>query len=97
MNIEVKEYKDVIIAITRLSEEYRVNCTNWRRGQCLFNALYELYPSISDVIRGTDVDPFYNDDKIPQCWNTIVAVLQGKEVQLVDRIAEALHGLDLDD
>jgi hypothetical protein len=95
--IDSKEYKDVIADISHTSETYRKTYYDWRRGQCLFNALVAVAPSIGEQIRGTDVDPFYNDSKIPECWNTIVAILQGKDVQLIDRIAEALKGLDLDD
>lgn len=35
-----------------------------RMGQALFNALHDLSPELADLIRGTDVDPFYNDDRI---------------------------------
>ena len=35
-----------------------------RKGQALFNSLYELHPKIADEIRGTDLDPFNNDDRI---------------------------------
>lgn len=34
----------------------------WRIGQALFNALYNLNPRLADEIRGTDCDPFHNDD-----------------------------------
>jgi hypothetical protein len=41
-----------------------------RPGQAHFNALYELRPDLADEIRGTDLDPFYNDTRIPEflCW-----------------------------
>lgn len=35
-----------------------------RRGQALFNALYEQAPDLANTIRGTDLDPFYDDKKI---------------------------------
>lgn len=36
-----------------------------RLGQYLFNSLYELNTMIANKIRGSIVDPFYNDDLIP--------------------------------
>lgn len=37
-----------------------------RLGQKLFNALYCYYrPDVADQIRGSLIDPFYNDDVIP--------------------------------
>lgn len=36
-----------------------------RLGQHMFNELYLLNTAIANQIRGSIVDPFYNDDKIP--------------------------------
>lgn len=51
----------------------------WRRGQYLFNTLNEVRPDIAEAIRGTDVDPFYTDHRIPAAMARI-AELWGKEV-----------------
>lgn len=32
----------------------------YRLGQAYFNALYEIYPEVADLIVGTLDDPFYN-------------------------------------
>jgi len=37
---------------------------NLRRGQALFNALAEVNPNKADRIRGTDIDPFFNNNRI---------------------------------
>lgn len=37
----------------------------YRKGQALFNALFVAAPILADMIRGTDTDPFYRDDRIP--------------------------------
>lgn len=34
---------------------------DWRTGQCLFAALYEIHPARADEIQGTYLDPFYFD------------------------------------
>jgi hypothetical protein len=45
-----------------------------RRGQYLFNCLYAVRPDVADAIRGTLADPFYDDKKIPACWERIVTL-----------------------
>lgn len=37
-----------------------------RKGQAMFNVLYEIRQDIADNITNTDIDPFYDDSKIPQ-------------------------------
>jgi hypothetical protein len=36
-----------------------------RKGQALFNALYKVHPGLADKVRATPLDPFYQDDRIP--------------------------------
>ena len=36
---------------------------DYRPGQAYFNALYEVYPEIADLVRTTDADPFYAHHK----------------------------------
>lgn len=38
-----------------------------RRGQALFNYLYSVRPDLAQVICGSDLDPFYSDERIPAC------------------------------
>jgi hypothetical protein len=44
-----------------------------REGQYLFNSLHTFDPTFADEIRGTDLDPFYDDAIIPATWDAIVA------------------------
>lgn len=34
-----------------------------RLGQSLFNATHELRPDLANKVRGSDLDPFYNDGR----------------------------------
>lgn len=34
---------------------------DWRWGQAIFNVLCEMRPDLSEQIRGTDFDPFYDN------------------------------------
>ncbi len=36
-----------------------------RKGQHMFNRLTQLNPVLADKVRGSIVDPFYNDKNIP--------------------------------
>lgn len=36
-----------------------------RQGQHAFNSLHGIWPSIADSIRGSDIDPFYLDCRVP--------------------------------
>ena len=46
-----------------LLEEYIKKWPLQRKGQVAFNLMNLLYPTIANELRGTHLDPFYNDDK----------------------------------
>lgn len=58
LNICIKKYMDM---------------PHMRHGQAYFNALYEVNPTIANEIRGTFIDPFYNDSRIERFMNVIGA------------------------
>lgn len=45
-----------------------------RFGQRLFNTLVEILPAHAERIRGTDADPFYDDDKVPALLHALTVV-----------------------
>ena len=38
---------------------------NLRPGQVLFNALLDIDPAFAERIRGTELDPFHMDERVP--------------------------------
>ena len=44
----------------------------WRPGQRFFNVLAEYHPELAEKIRGTDIDPFYDDHKIKDAIEFLV-------------------------
>lgn len=50
----------------RLAQQYKNNYKSLRWGQCIFNAYYEVFPEITNQIRGTDDDCYYNDALVPK-------------------------------
>lgn len=45
----------------RLAQNYANTYKDWRWGQCIFNAYYTVFPEVTNQIRGTEDDCFYND------------------------------------
>ena len=54
------------------------NNPNYRIGQCYFNVLWEIDPELANEIRGTEVDPFYLDKKIPDFLETLAKKWENK-------------------
>ena len=66
--MRTKDLKEIVRAT---AFEYLKENDDLRRGQALFLALESLDSEIADIIRGTDADPFYNDNNIRKFWETI--------------------------
>lgn len=62
----------------RLAQQYANQYKNWRWGQCIFNAYYVVFPEITNTIRGTDDDCFYNDKKVPDFLKHFEVTPDGK-------------------
>lgn len=37
----------------------------WRAGQYVFNVLHAVRPDLAEAVRGTALDPFHRDDRLP--------------------------------
>jgi len=54
-------FKEYTLAVAK----YLAKHQNIRTGQAYANVLSEMHPSLSEMINGTDLDPFYkNDDEL---------------------------------
>lgn len=40
--------------------------TRLRLGQVWFSELYAIRPDLANLVRGTDVDPFHDDRRLPE-------------------------------
>jgi hypothetical protein len=67
--------KDMCTIAVRI-HDYMCKYPNLRRGQNYFNAFDSLHHDLADQIRGTDIDPFYNDKKIAPFLQWIGAQLR---------------------
>lgn len=43
-----------------------VNALDWRYGQTCFNVLFSIEPELANSIRGTELDPFHDDKRVPE-------------------------------
>lgn len=46
----------------------------WRKGQFAFNALHDARPDISEELRTSCLDPFYNDNRIPAFLEAVASM-----------------------
>ena len=51
-------------AVEALAKEL-LRTERWRYGQAVFNAAYELYPAAANLARGSAVDCFNNNERVP--------------------------------
>lgn len=56
--------------LTKVTQIHSSHADELRYGQCLFNAIYEVRPDLSEQIRATDLDPFHRerDDIKREFW-----------------------------
>lgn len=50
-----------------------------RPGQRAFNDVYAVYPHVADLLRGSEFDPFYDDERI-ESFYAQVALLVGQDL-----------------
>lgn len=46
-----------------------------RYGQAIFNVTYKMYPNAVNKLRGTDLDCFYQDEKVDKFLNALENLL----------------------
>jgi len=62
--------------------KWRAAYPSWREGQAVFNALHSLHPELADEIRTTELDPFYQDARLPELYAWIAEELAEEAVAL---------------
>jgi hypothetical protein len=64
----------MVIDISRIRSHVQgvmIEKKHFRRGQALWHGLWELYPTIANDIRGTNVDPTHDDSREYVFWEHI--------------------------
>lgn len=55
-------YEELILHAVRYHAEH----PEQRIGQACFNAVHEVEPEVANLVRGTTLDPFYRDERLPE-------------------------------
>ncbi len=54
---------------TAVAKELRDQPSGYRVGQAAFNVLHDLSPELANAVRSTELDPFYEDQKLGEFYN----------------------------
>lgn len=56
------------------------NIPAWsRKGQHAFNQLLIYFPDFAEHVRATEIDPFYNDKRLPEFFKSLEGYLESKD------------------
>lgn len=69
--VKNKLTKSEVETVKKFARRMQTINPQYRAGQSFFNALYIMHPEIADNIRGSTVDPYYQDDNMELCTKTI--------------------------
>lgn len=48
-----------------LAAVYLAKPASWRKGQAAFNGLLQVRPDLAELVRGGILDPFHDDNRLP--------------------------------
>ena len=65
-----EQFTDLVISSHELFESQK--CENRRLGQILYAELSLINSDLANEINGTETDPFYNNDNIPEFYERIL-------------------------
>lgn len=54
------------------------NYDDWRPGQAAFNVLSSMHPDLAEHVRGTESDPFYDDERLTAFYLWVYSKLGDK-------------------
>lgn len=61
-----------LVEVIETKRQMMMQDSKLREGQAFFNALFILHPSVANIIRATEYDPFFDDEILQKCMNYIV-------------------------
>lgn len=67
------EYLRYLKTVNELLDQH----DSWRAGQASFNVLSDFHKSLADQVRGTELDPFYDDSRLPVFYQWVYEAMGG--------------------
>lgn len=61
----------------RLAREHR----DLRPGQAYYNALWASQPELAEIVRGSEVDPYYHNGRLPDFLELVERYWDGVEIE----------------
>lgn len=58
----LEQYEDLLETAEKVNQVE----TKWRKGQSVFNTMVSLYPEEAELVRGSSLDMFYDDENIKE-------------------------------
>lgn len=65
MGRKITRFEDYVAEVTKAFHDRNLG---WRQGQAAFNILVWNRPDLSEKVRTTPLDPFYNDKRLPDFY-----------------------------
>ena len=73
----MNKYVQILSKWSKEAKEDELN--GIRQGQSLFNIAYDIAPEVADLLRGSNVDCFYDDVKISSFLSSLKKKLNDKK------------------
>lgn len=73
MNLKICQSEFLVLCKLAMGPSYQ---NGLRKGQALFNKLDEINPELADSLRGSVVDPFYRDERIPAFLSEVALCIE---------------------
>lgn len=68
--IVVDTFEKFVVAVDHYMTT--ANSLEWRAGQYAFNLLWKVRPDITELLRGSDFDPFHKDANLPAFYSFVM-------------------------
>lgn len=76
-SVDYNEYTRMVNAVLILQLN-KPTSEQWRRGQAYFNVLHDVRPDLASQVRGTRLDPFHNDARVPEFLARVCLIWGGE-------------------
>jgi hypothetical protein len=57
--------------VAMVADAFQNKANHYRNGQAAFNTLYAVHPQLAEQVHNTDIDPFYDDDVLPDFYEWV--------------------------
>lgn len=70
---EETKRRETVSYVTSLIAQAQNRPIDWREGQAAYNVLSKERPDLASQINGTDLDPFYDNERLPAFYDWVAS------------------------